>query len=93
MPLQNTIFNSELSFREYLINNSNNIKKIYLFEDKLDNIIYFYCFFLDRSVIAAYKKNLDNFDYYCTLYKNIANYNQLNISISKEQNKVLKITK
>lgn len=82
------ILNSELAFREYVTLNIQNISKVIIFEDTLDETIYFYCFTID-SIIATKEPNSKNFDFYTTIYEQI-NKNQYTIS---HKEKVLKMIK
>lgn len=78
------ILNNEIDFRNYLISNKDDIIKIYIFEDNLDNYIYFYAF-LTNEVIATKEKG--SFENYYILYKTLNNFN------IEESNKTLKLFK
>ncbi len=63
------ILDSELSFRKYILSNSNKIMKIYLTLDELDSVIYFYCF--ADNLIVSTKEFTTNFDFYLKIYNDI----------------------
>ena len=62
------ILNTELEFRNYIIKNINNILQIILFEDELDQIIFFYCFFQNDIIIATKEPACKNFSFYKKTY-------------------------
>lgn len=73
------IFKYEREFRNYIINNYKNINKIIIFEDSLDNVIYFYCFTLNNIVISCKENNIKNILYYEKVYLMLSNkYNLIN---------------
>lgn len=82
------ILNSELEFRNYIISFSNEIMKIIIFEDTLDNIIYFYCF--TRKLILATKESNKPFVDYVSIYTQIKDKLNLKTCI-EEQKKVLRL--
>lgn len=53
MELKSKILSSELEFRKYIIQNRRDIKRIFICEDSLDNLIYFYCFANDNVFVAT----------------------------------------
>ena len=67
MKVNSIILKSELEFREYITYNSEEILKIFIFEDKLDNLIFFYCFTND-SMIAVKENLIKPFSYYKEIY-------------------------
>lgn len=90
MKINSIVFNSEIEFRESVIYNYNYIDKIYIFEDSLDNIIYFYCFLYNKSFFATKTYNND-FIYYSTIYKKLQK--ELKISFESKNPKILKLKK
>ena len=82
------ILNSELKLRNYINNYSDEIMKIILFEDSLDNIVYFYCY--TKKILLTTKDYL-SFDYYYNIYTKI--YKKLNFNTFISNNKVLKLIK
>ena len=93
MKYKSIIFDSELKFREYLIQNFEQIYKLFVFEDSLDNVIYFYCFFNNYVMIAAKEKVKSNFCYYAKLYKELAKMYELEDITKSGTDKVLKLKK
>lgn len=87
------IFDSELEFRNYLIENSESIISIMLFEDKLDNVIYFYSFAKNSLIIASKELSIKNYDYYNKKYLKLIKTLNLNIEYTIDSPKVLKLTK
>ena len=83
------LLDSELNFRDYITKNINKIMKIIIFEDDLDNIIYFYCFC--SKYILATKENNKDFNYFLKIYKELNN--NLNFKTIIENKKVLKLIK
>ena len=84
------IFKNELEFREYITYNSEEILKIFIFEDELDNIIFFYAFTNDL-IVAAKENMLKPFSYYEEIYKLLSKKIKLSAYLKKD--KVLKLTK
>ena len=93
MKYKGIILSSELDFREYLIQNFENISKIFIFEDSLDNIIYFYCFFNNYIFIATKEKLEKTFFYYKNLYNQLAQEYKFKNITKSNQEKVLKLKK
>lgn len=83
------ILNNELDFRNYIIKHKNEIMKIIIFEDNLDNIIFFYCF--TKKIILASKEINNNYLNYVKIYENLKN--ELNFKTIINKNKVLKLIK
>jgi len=82
-------FNSELKFRNFVLNNINNIEKLYVFEDTLDEIIFFYCITINNNIVATKEKS-NYFDDYSNIYKKINDKLMLKVYSNK---KVLKLKK
>lgn len=87
------IFDSELEFRNYLIENSESIISIMLFEDKLDNVIYFYSFTKNSLIIATKELSIKNYDYYNKKYLKLIKTLNLNVEYTIDSPKVLKLSK
>lgn len=77
MELKTIIFNSELEFRKYVILNSNQASRIIVFEDVLDNTIFFYCFIKEDLIVSAKERSANNFSTYREIYSNLASNLQL----------------
>ena len=84
------ILNNEKEFRDYIISFSNEIMKIIIFEDSLDNITYFYCF--TKKLILATKDILKPFSYYKEIYSKLKNDLKFKTDISNND-KTLKLIK
>ena len=87
------IFNSEIEFRNYLIDHSDNIINVMLLEDRLDNVIYFYSFTNDSLIIAAKESSIKNYDYYNKKYRKLVKLLNLDLEYTNNNPKVLKFTK
>lgn len=87
------IFDSEVKFRKYLIKNSENISNIIIFEDSLDNTIFFYSFTTNNLILASKNSLNNNFEYYLKIYKKIITKLNLNIEYNSKNPKVLKLSK
>ena len=87
------IFDSEVKFRKYLIKNSENISNIIIFEDSLDNTIFFYSFTTNNLILASKNSLNNNFEYYLKIYKKIITKLNLNIEYETKNPKVLKLNK
>lgn len=87
------IFDSEVKFRKYLIKNSENISNIIIFEDSLDNTIFFYSFTTNNLILASKNSLNNNFEYYLKIYKKIITKLNLNIEYETKNPKVLKLIK
>lgn len=87
------IFNSELEFRNYIILNIEDVDKIWIFEDDLDHMIFFYCFLLDGSFIATKELSTNNFDSYKKVYKKLMKLLKLHIIQEHNHSKILKLKK
>ena len=79
--INSIILNSEQEFRYYIINNLSIIKKIYVFSDALDNLIYFYLFTKNNIAIAT-KDDIKYSKYYNEIYKNLCKKYNLDILIN-----------
>lgn len=91
MKSEINIFNSELEFRNHVILNSKRISQIYVFEDILDSIIFFYCFLEDYSVFATKEASSDHFSYYREIYTKLASKYQLKVIENFKQPNSLKL--
>ena len=78
------IFKNELLFRISIINNKDIIDKIYVYEDNLDNIIFFYCFTINNTIFAAKETSNNNYSYYQKIYNSIKNELELNAIIDSQ---------
>lgn len=87
------IFDSEIKFRKYLIKNSEDIISIILFEDKLDNTIFFYCFMNNNLILASKNSSINNFEYYLEIYMKLIVKLNLYIEYNTKNPKVLKLRK
>ena len=92
MKSEINIFNSELEFRNHVILNSKRISQIYVFEDILDSIIFFYCFREDYSVFATKEASSNNFSYYREIYMHLASIINLKFTDNYTQTNSVKIT-
>ena len=86
------ILNSEIEFRNFITKNMYNITKTIIFEDILDEIIFFYAFMSNNTIIATKEKSTNNFSFYVKLYNFIANEYNLD-SIADNQTKSLRLIK
>lgn len=84
------IINSELEFRNYILKYKDYIKKIIIFEDSLDNIVYFYLF-TNNTILATKEKNSIIEDY-IKIYINLKDDLNFKTCINN-QKKVLKLFK
>ena len=84
------IINSELEFRNYILKYKDYIKKIIVFEDSLDNIVYFYLF-TNNTILATKEKN-SIFEDYIKIYINLKDDLNFKTCINN-QKKVLKLFK
>ena len=91
--IKTIIFDSEKEFRKYVIQNSQNIKSIIVFEDTPDHVIFFYCFMGKDLIIATKEPASKNFFSYKKLYQKLATKFKLNIIPVPEQPYVLKLEK
>ena len=77
MELKTIVFNSELEFRKYVILNSNKSSRIIVFEDVLDNVIFFYSFIKDDLIVSTKERLNNNFSTYRKIYSNLTSKLQL----------------
>jgi hypothetical protein len=91
--IKTIIFDSEKEFREYVIQNSQNIKSIIVFEDTPDHVIFFYCFLKKGLIIATKEPSTKNFFAYKKSYQKLATKFNLTIIPVPEQPYVLRIGK
>lgn len=89
MKPSSIIFDSELDFRNFLIENSKDIKNIIIYEDNLDKYIYFYSFTINNLLLATKEPITNDFYYYSEIYENLIE--KLKISINSNKTKVLKL--
>ena len=68
MKCESVILKNEQEFREYLFKKFELVKELYIFEDKLEHKIYFYCFLNNNYVIATKEDIPNDFDYYVNIY-------------------------
>ena len=85
MELKTIIFNSELEFREYVIQNSKRISHIIVFEDFLDHTIFFYCFLEGSLIVATKEQSANNFSTYKKIYQQLATELELLINSNADQ--------
>ncbi len=78
MRLDTIIFNSELEFRNYVIQNLKTIDGLIIFEDPLEDVLFFYGFWQNSVVIATKEHSCSKFEKYKKIYKKIANMYYLN---------------
>jgi hypothetical protein len=90
----NTIIcNSELEFRNYLIEHSDEIINVMVLEDKLDKVIYFYSFTKNSLIIASKEFYPKDFGYYSKKYQKLIKTLGLNIEYIGNNPKILKLKK
>ena len=87
------IFDSELKFRKHLIKNYNDIQNIILFEDRLDDVIYFYCFTNNELILSTKKSSIKDFEYYSNIYQKLFKKYELSIDYKTNNPKTLKLCK
>ena len=92
MNLNTIIVNSELEFRKYIEDNFEEVVKIYVFEDTLDNTIFFYLFAKNNVIVATKELSMNNFSYYYKLYSLLAKKLKL-YSYNLNKSKTLKLIK
>lgn len=93
MEFKSIIFESELEFRNYVEQNRKDISKIIVFEDILENNIYFYGFIQESLMVAAVEHAMDKFDFYEKVYQSLIEELNFYIIPIKSQSKVLKLVK
>ena len=86
MELKCIIFDSELEFRKYVIQYSTSIQRIIIFEDSLEQFIFFYCFFEDNVIAAAKELSTKNFSSFKSSYIQLVT--KLNCNASIHRNKI-----
>ena len=91
MGLTTIIFNSESEFRKYIILNAKDIAQILVFEDKLDHVIFFYCFTRKDLVVATKESSLKSFFTYQDTYQKLAERFKLKITPIPNQAYAIKI--
>lgn len=80
MEIKTIIFGSEPEFRDYVIRHSKDIIRIVIFEDKLDNKIFFYCFMTKRLIVATSEPLTITYEFFHKAYITLAN--SLNLQIT-----------
>lgn len=93
MKFKTIIFNSELEFRRYVFQNVKDIFQIYVFEDVLDHIIFFYCFTQEGSIVATKEPSSNKLSYYIEMYKLLTKEFNICISPDLNQARTLKLIK
>ena len=87
MKLNSIVYKSEIDFRNFVLHNINNIDKLYVFEDVLDKIIFFYCITKNNYYVSS-KVESSSFNIYKRIYEEINN----KLGLKKEYNeKTLKL--
>lgn len=86
MSLEIITFNSELEFREYVIQHSKGIERLLVFEDTLDQMIFFYCFAKSGSYVATKEHLFENFNAFKHIYTQLANKLELNNTTNYNNN-------
>ena len=90
MITKTIILKNELEFREYITYNSEEILKIYIFEDYLDNTIFFYSFTND-TIVATKEIKEKPFYYYKEIYSLLSS--KIKMQTYEQKSKVLKLHK
>ena len=72
MGLTTIIFNSEPEFRKYITLNAKDIAQIFVFEDELDRVIFFYCLTKNHLIVATKEPSSKNFFPYKEIYEKLA---------------------
>ena len=72
MDLEMIVLNSEPKFRYYVVLNYQSIDRIIIFADRLENVIFFYCYQTDNFIVAASEYMYRNFSFYQKTYSRIA---------------------
>ena len=89
MGLNTIIFNSESEFRKYITLNAKDIAQIFIFEDELDQVIFFYCFTKKDLVVATKAPSSKSFFSYKEVYQKLAK--ELNFKATPIPNQVYAI--
>ena len=79
------IFDSEKEFRKYLIQKSKSIKRLIIFEDNLDSMIFFYCFMNNKTIVASKEYSYKDFMIFKKDYIMLSNELHLIISVVQHQ--------
>ena len=79
------ILNSESEFRNCVNSNLENVSQIFVFEDILDKIIFFYCFTKNDMIYATKEPSKNNFKTYSRFYKRLSKKLHLQIFLSYKQ--------
>jgi len=87
MELKTIILNSEVELRDYVAKSSHNITQIIVFEDALDNTIFFYCFTKNGLIYACKEPSAKKFRYYKKIYKQLAK--KLNLHIFPNSSQII----
>ena len=86
MEFKCIIFDSELEFRKYVIQYSKELRRIIIFEDTLDEFIFFYCFMKDNTIVATKELSTKNFSSFKSSYLQLVT--KLNCNASIHRNKI-----
>ena len=81
MEFECIIFNSELEFRKYVIQHVKNIQRVLVFEDELDQMIFFYCFTKGHIYVSTKELSIKDFSSFKETYSHLASELHLNIGI------------
>ena len=81
------VLKSEIDFYKYIIMNYNLVDRIFVFEDTLDNIIFFYAILQDNTFIGAKEVANNNYLNYYEKYMSL----DLPVEFSSVEDKILKL--
>ena len=93
MEFESIIFKSELEFRNYVVQNIKDISKIIVFEDILENNLYFYCFINESIIVGTKEQSIKRFDFYKEIYQSLTKEWDFNTIPEQSQFKILKLVK
>ena len=82
MELETILLCSELEFRHYVTQHRNTVQGIWIWEDVLDSIIYFYCFCSQGTIVATKESIYMHFPYYLGIYELLAKELSFQVSFS-----------
>ena len=91
MGLTTIIFNSESEFRKYIILNAKYVAQIFVFEDELDHVIFFYCITKNHLIVATKEPSSKNFFSYKENYEKLAEKLKLKATPISNQPYAIKI--
>lgn len=89
MEIQTIILNSELELRKYVTLHPNAITQIIVFEDALDQTIFFYCFTKIGLIYACKEPSAKKFRYYKKIYKKLAK--KINLHIFPNSSQIISV--